>query len=124
MNKKYKTKTIKLPVKLSKQLDLKVVENGYGLRGTSRWINDAIKQLLTFYDQDFIVEMIENTDDIENLDTSICFTYDVSITDLLDKWVLIIRNIHPLFEGVQSKIIRACIIHKILGSIETINKLV
>ena len=124
MNKKYKTKTIKLPVKLSKQLDLKVVENGYGLRGKSRWINDAIKQLLTFYDQDFIVEMIENTDDIENLDTSICFTYDESITDLLDKWVLIIRNIHPLFEGVQSKIIRACIIHKILGSIETINKLV
>jgi hypothetical protein len=123
MRKKYLTKSVKLPIKLSDQLDSKLVECGYGPRKKSKWIGEAIKEFLKFPDEEFILEAIEYSDEMENLEKGLCFTYDDEVGRLLSKWVVAIRRKHPLFEGVQSKIIRTAILQKILGSIDTISKL-
>lgn len=123
MRKKYLTKSVKLPIKLSDQLDKTLEDSGYGPRKKSKWIGEAIIQLLSFPDREFIFESIENADEMENLDKGICFTYNEEIRLLLDEWVVRVRQKNPLFEGVQSKIIRASIVQRMLGSIETISKL-
>ncbi len=123
MARSYKTKSFKLPSSLELDMNKKVVADGYGLRGKSRWLCDAITKFLTFSDNEFILDCIEYADNLENLEKSVSFRPTEEVRELLSEWAICARKKMPMLEGVISKIIRAAIIQALLGSIDTIKDL-
>lgn len=117
------TKSFKIPLELEKEMNQKLVAQGYGLRGKSKWICDSICKFLTFPDKDFILDCIELSEELENLTKSISFRPTEKVDALLDEWIIRVRTKMPLIEGLKSKIIRTAIIHNLLGSLESIKKL-
>lgn len=116
------TKSFKVPASLEMEMHKKLVSEGYGLRGKSKWICDAICKFLTFSDKDFVLDCIELSEELENLDKSISFRPTETVDNLLDQWIINVRMKMPAIEGLKSKIIRTAIIHNLLGSITSIEK--
>lgn len=117
------TKSFKIPASLEMEMNKRLVLEGYGLRGKSKWICDSICKFLTCPDKDFILDCIELSEGFENLNKSISFRPTEMVENLLDQWIINIRMKMPAIEGLKSKIIRTSIIHNLLGSIESIEKL-
>lgn len=117
------TKSFKIPTSLEIEMNKKLVFEGYGLRGKSKWICDSICKFLTFPDKEFILDCIELSEELENLDKSISFRPTSVVDHLLDEWVVNVRMKMPTIEGLKSKIIRTAIIHNLLGSVESIGKI-
>lgn len=123
MTKEYTTRSFKIPADFELKMNQTLVSDGYGLRGKSKWICDAIVSLLTFSDQEFIMDCIEYADEFENLDKNMSFRPTEEVDHLLNDWVIKARIKMPALEGVKSKIIRACIIQAILGSVKSLKKI-
>jgi hypothetical protein len=117
-----KTRSFKIPLSLENDIARKVVKDGYGLRGRSKWICDSIENFFKIDDKDFILECISYADDLEKLDKSISFRPTPLVDELISKWVITVRQKMPVLEGVKSKIIRTAIIHAILGTFVTIKE--
>lgn len=117
------TKSFKIPASLEIEINKKLVAEGYGLRGKSKWICDAITQFLNCQDKDFILDCIEFSEELKNLNKSISFRPTETVYILLDQWIVAVRMKMPMIEGVKSKIIRTAIIHKLLGSVNSIEKI-
>jgi len=113
MRKKITTRSFKIPVEIEKKMNKKLVADGYGLRGKSKWICDAITHFLT-QEREFCIECIEYADDLVKLDKSVSFRPTEEVDELLNEWVLITRKRMPILEGVKSKIIRASIFQGLL----------
>ena len=108
------TRSFKLPSEIEDKMNKKLVADGYGLRGKSRWICDAIQHFLQSNDQEFCIDCILYADDLEKLDKSVSFRPSEKVDALLNDWVLISRKHMPTLEGVRSKIIRASIFQGLL----------
>ncbi len=67
------TKSFKIPASLEMEMNKKLVSDGYGLRGKSKWICDSICKFLTCPDKDFVLDCIELSEEMKNLDKSISF---------------------------------------------------
>lgn len=117
------TKSFKIPASLEIEMNKKLVSEGYGLRGKSKWICDSICKFLTFSDKEFILDCVELSEELENLDKSISFRPTLVVDQLLDDWVIQVRMKMPVIEGLKSKIIRTAIIHNLLGSIDSIDRI-
>ena len=107
------TKSFKLPVDLELKMNQKLVSDGYGLRGKSKWICDAIAHFLS-KEASFCIECIDYAGEIEKLDKGISFRPTEEVNRLLDEWVIKVRKQIPEIEGVKSKIIRAAILQGLL----------
>ncbi len=107
------TSSFKLPAEIEQKMNQKLVSDGYGLRGKSKWICDAIKSFLSNEDA-FCLECIQYADELENLNKSVSFRPTDDVDQLLNKWIIKARQHMPLLEGVKSKIIRASIIQGLL----------
>jgi len=118
-----KTKSFKIPSSLELDMQKKVVADGYGLRGKSKWICDAILKLLQFSDEEFVHDCIEYADGLQRLDKSVSFRPTTEVDNLLRDWVVKVRKRVPTMEGVKSNIIRASIMQSILGSVDTMRRL-
>lgn len=123
MSKIYSTKSFKIPSDIELQMNQKLVSDGYGLRGKSKWICDAITKLLTYSDEEFVIDCIEYADEFGNLDKSVSFRPTEEVEDLLSEWVIKARRKMPDLEGVRSKIIRCCVMQSMLGSIDSLVKI-
>lgn len=117
------TKSFKIPASLEIEMNQKLVSEGYGLRGKSKWICDSICKFLTFSDKEFILDCVELSEELEHLDKSISFRPTLEVEKLLDDWVIQVRMKMPIIEGLKSKIIRTAIIHNLLGSIDSIGRI-
>lgn len=118
-----KTKSFKVPEVLELDILQKVIADGYGLRGKSRWICDSILSFLSLEDEEFILDAIEYADELRDLNKSISFRLTEEVEIYLSDWVIKARQKMPSLEGVKSKIIRAAIMQSLLGSIPTIYRL-
>jgi hypothetical protein len=115
-------RTFKIPVSLERQMDMEIVSQGFGLKGKSKWISEAIDEFLTLPDEQFILDCIDYGQYFERLDKSISFTPTDEAERLLSEWVVKARMKMPMLEGVKSKIIRTAIIQRLLGSAKTFQK--
>lgn len=122
MNNLKTTRSFKIPADIEMRMNKKLVADGYGLRGKSKWICDAITEFLNSSGQSFILECIEYADELSNLNKSISFRSTEEVNQLLDKWIVKVRQVMPTMEGVKSKIIRTSIIQGIIGSALTLNE--
>jgi len=107
------TRSFKIPSTIETKMNKKLVADGYGLRGKSKWISDAIKHFLS-RELEFCIECVEYADDLEKLDKTVSFRPSEEVDALLFEWVVIVRKHMPALEGVKSKIIRASIFQGLL----------
>ena len=118
-----KTKSFKLPHDIETSMLHRIVADGYGLRGKSRWLCDTISKFLGLNDPEFIIDAVEYADELTNLDRSLSFRPTTEVDSLLDSWLIEVRKRLPALEGVKSKIIRAAIMQELLGAMDCISEL-
>lgn len=112
MDKIYTT-TAKLPKSINQTMLEKIVKDGYGLRGKSKWICEAIQEFLKL---DNYPELTEIADDMETMDAIVSMRINEKLMKAIDKATVEVRKKYPSIEGVKSKIIRASIIQRFIRS--------
>ncbi|EKD70664.1 MAG: hypothetical protein ACD_46C00455G0002 [uncultured bacterium] len=111
--KKIKKITVRFSKRLQQEMQTNLVQLGYGLRGKSRWLKDTINRFLNknnyidYVEQGVALNQAELTE-IE------AFYLDETIIYKIQAAFIQIRKQHPLFEGVQSALIRSAIIYQLM----------
>lgn len=103
--------TLKLPATLEKEMLYRIIEEGYGMRGKSRWVTEAIEQFLLLEN---FWEYVQLAEDIENLTQSMSIRLPELIAQKLEDARIKVRNVYPGIEGVKSLIIRASILQRLI----------
>ena len=115
MDTKRKTKkiTVRFPKRLKAEMQASLIKSGYGLHGKSRWLKEAITAFLR---QSNFVDFVEQGIDINQAELSEveAFYLDQDTILLLKNAFVKIRVKYPLFEGVQSALIRAAVVYSLM----------
>jgi hypothetical protein len=106
-----KKTTYILPSELRESI-LESVAREYGKKGKSRWIKEAIADLIA---KDAGLASVGLGEDYETYDKSDVVVIDSATFENLQIAMTTIRRQDPLFEGVQSAVIRAAIRMRLLG---------
>jgi len=110
MDKKVMT-SIKLQKNLHKRLQQRIIEDGYGMRGKSKWIIEAIESLLHLSDYPTLVEIAEDMHQLSDM-VSIRVPEDLMLR--IEQAVVHVRKQYPSIEGVKSNLVRASIMQRLL----------
>lgn len=96
---------------LQKEMQEKIIAEGYGLKGKSRWVAEAITQLLQ---NPNFAEFVSLNKQMSGLEKSESVVLDNALTKKLEEAILHVRKIFPTLDGLQSCIIRTAIIQRCL----------
>lgn len=110
MQKKVMT-SIKLQKNLHRRLQQRIIEDGYGMRGKSKWIIESIEDLLRFADFPSLVDI---ADDMHHLSDLVTLRVPEDLMMRIEKAIIQVRKQYPTIEGVKSNLIRASIIQRLL----------
>jgi len=104
--------TVRFSSRLKTEMQKAVIQLDYGLHGKSRWLEEAIK---LFLEQSNYIELVETGIDINQADLSHveAFYLDDETIKRVKSALVSVRIQYPLFEGVQSAFIRACVIYSL-----------
>lgn len=105
--------SFKILATLNQKLDERVVADGYGMRGKSRWVREAIENLLANPD---CGELVSLSDEAVGKTNSISVRLPQELFLEMEKEVIDIRRNHPEIEGIKSKIVRTAIIQRLIRS--------
>ena len=115
MDAKRKTKkvTVRFPKRLKAEMQAALIKSGYGLHGKSRWLKEAIA---TFLLQPNFIEYVEHGIGINQAELSDveAFYLDFDTIQIVRDAFVKVRVKYPLFEGVQSALIRAAVIYSLM----------
>lgn len=103
--------TVKLPKPIFTRLLNRVVNDGYGLRGKSKWIIDAIERFLELPN---FPELVDIANDMDDLSEIVSMRLSDQLVTKMDQAVILVRKDYPAMEGVRSNIVRASIIQAII----------
>ena len=94
-------------------LDVKEVmmKERYDLKGKSKWVSEAIHDLLSFQNLNELVMINDQMEGFSKLDS---ISIEHELKKKLDAAVVEIRKEYPSIEGVQSKILRTAIVQRLL----------
>ncbi len=110
-------KKIMTSIKLQKLLHFKmqqrIISDGYGMRGKSKWIIEAIEKFLSLADFPSLVDIAEDMSQHQSTEI-ICIRLPEEIIIKLEKAIIQIRRQYPVMEGVKSNLIRASIMQRLL----------
>lgn len=109
-----KNTTIRIPLPLEKKLLSAVVDSNYGMRGKSRWVEEAILNLLNTEGYSDHVNWDLTSENREKTKI-MSLSFDKNTMDKLDSAVVEVRKYYPKLEGVKSRIIRAAIMQRVLN---------
>jgi metal-responsive CopG/Arc/MetJ family transcriptional regulator len=118
MQKKIVT-SIKLQKKLHHRLQQRIIEDGYGMRGKSKWIIESVESLLKIDDYPTLVDIAEDMDQLSDI-ISIRLPEDLMMQ--IEKAVVSVRKQYPTIEGVKSNLIRASIVQRLLREPATVTE--
>ena len=102
-----------IPTGLQQELAERTVKDGYGLRGKSKWVSEAIDNLLNINNYP---ELVNYSDEMRNLKAVETITVDKLLKLSLNNSVIVIRKQYPMLEGLQSRIVRTAILQRLLRS--------
>jgi hypothetical protein len=114
---KLRKNTKKITVRFSYQLRIEmqqsIIKSNYGLHGKSKWLAEAID---LFLEQQNYVEWVEHGININQADLSEveAFYLNNDSINSVKEALTTVRIKYPLFEGVQSAFIRACVIFRLM----------
>lgn len=102
-----------VPASLQHEVRIHVIKDGYGLRGKSKWISEAIQNLLSLNN---FPDLVSYSDGMRNLNVLETITIDGKLMLEMNKALLEIRKKYPILEGIKSRIIRTAIMQRIIRS--------
>jgi hypothetical protein len=105
--------TFVLPDTLQKDFKKQIIKDGYDMRGKSRWVSEGIERLLAMRNYPELVYLNNEMKGFEKLE-SVVITKEQK--KFLDHAVVEVRKEYPALEGVQSRIVRAAIVQRLLQS--------
>ena len=109
-------KKVKITFNMPKQMNLevraKVIEDEYGMRGKSLWIQEAVESLLNMSGFE---DYVSYSNEMERFDVVDSVVFPRSVKLSIEKAVVAVRIKYPALEGVQSHILRAAILQRLLG---------
>lgn len=103
--------SIKLQKLLHYKLQQRIISDGYGMRGKSKWIIEAIEMLLSLPDYPTLVDI---ADDMDRLNEIVSIRLSEVLMRKIDQAIINVRRHYPAMEGVKSNLIRASIIQRLL----------
>lgn len=112
-NKRVKTVTVSFRTsgKIVQMMLERVVAGGYGLKGKSRWVTDAVERFLKMPGYWDLVDIASAQED---LDKSVTCIIPITVSEKLEKALIEVRQHFPGMEGVKSNILRASITQRLL----------
>lgn len=110
MNSKVMT-SIKLQKKLHHKMQQRIISDGYGMRGKSRWLIEAIENLLSMPDYPMLVDI---ADGMDHLSEMVSIRLPETLAHKIDNAIIEVRRHFPAMEGVKSNLIRASIIQRLI----------
>ena len=102
-----------IPQTMQQELRERITKDGYGLRGKSNWVADSLKHFLSL---DEFIKFVFYTEDMGSSDVIETISLDKDIKMMLDDASYKVRSAYPMMEGVQSRIVRASILQRLLRS--------
>jgi metal-responsive CopG/Arc/MetJ family transcriptional regulator len=111
--------SIKLQKNLHRRLQQRIIEDGYGMRGKSKWIIEAIESLLTLTDYPSLVDIAE---DMDQLSEMVSIRLPENLIVRIEHAIIQVRKQYPSIEGVKSNLIRASIIQRLLRQPTTVTE--
>lgn len=89
----------------------RMASEGYDLKGKSKWISEAVYELLA---TDNFSELVNINEQMQNFGKLDSISIDQALKTKLDNAIIEIRRNFPSIEGVQSKILRTAIVQRLL----------
>ena len=89
----------------------RIVAEGYGLKGKSKWVTEAVERFLAMPDYIACVDIASAQEDMS--DPVLC-TIPESLSRKLDLALIEVRRQYPDMEGVKSNIMRASLTQRLL----------
>lgn len=111
--------SIKLQRKLHQRLQQRIIEDGYGMRGKSKWIIESVESLLGLVDYPTLVDIAE---DMNQLTEIVSIRLPEELMVKIEKAVVQVRKQYPSIEGVKSNLIRASIVQRLLREPATVTE--
>lgn len=111
--------SLKLQKNLHRRLQQRIIEDGYGMRGKSKWIIESINALLALTDYPTLVDIAEDMDQLSDM-VSIRLPEELMLR--IEQAVIKVRTQYPTIEGVKSNLIRASIIQRLLRNSTTVTE--
>ncbi len=111
--------SIKLQRKLHQRLQQRIIEDGYGMRGKSKWIIESVESLLGLVDYPTLVQIAE---DMNQLTEIVSIRLPEELMVKIEKAVVQVRKQYPSLEGVKSNLIRASIVQRLLREPATVTE--
>ncbi len=103
--------SIKLQKLLHYKMQQQIIRDGYGMRGKSKWLIEAIENFLTLPDYPSLVDI---AGDMEQLSETISLRLPDELIKKLDQAIINVRRQYPAMEGVKSNLIRASIMQRLI----------
>ena len=113
------TTSIKLQKNLHRQLLRRIIEDGYGMRGKSKWIIESIESFLKLSDYPTLVDIAV---DMDQLNEMVSIRIPEYLMLRIEKAIVHIRKQYPSIEGVKSNLIRASILQRLLREPTTVTE--
>ena len=111
--------SIKLQKNLHRRLEQRIIEDGYGMRGKSKWIIESIESLLKITDYPTLVDIAE---DMKELSDMVSIRLPEDLMQKLEQAIIRVRQQFPTLEGVKSNLIRASIMQRLLRQPTTVTE--
>ena len=102
-----------VPHNLKAELHERIIKDGYGLRGKSRWISEAVEELLKYKK---FFDLISYGDEMSGFDKTETVVIENSLKIKLEEAIIAVRGKFPMLEGVKSRILRTAILQRVLRS--------
>ena len=108
---KPKITSIKLQKQLHFKMQQRIINDGYGMRGKTKWIIEAIEKFLTIPD---FLDFVDIADEASHLEENLSLRLPEETFNKLENALLKVRTSFPMMEGVKSKLVRASITQRIV----------
>jgi hypothetical protein len=103
--------SIKLQRLLHFKMLQRIISDGYGMRGKSKWIIEAVESFLQLPDYPSLVDI---ADEMEQLTEIVSIRLTEDLMNKLDQAIICVRRQYPAMEGVKSNLIRASIMQRLI----------
>lgn len=112
MSNKFKV-AFAVPSNLKNELNERIIKDGYGLRGKSKWIAESVENLLGYKE---FLELISYSDEMHGFDQLETAVIEYSLKMKLEQAIIEVRREFPTLEGVKSRILRTAVLQRMLRS--------
>lgn len=111
--------SVKLQKSLHQTVQQRIIRDGYGMRGKSTWMAEAIESFLQLADFPTLTDI---AGEMDQLTDTISIRLPAELVMKIDRAVIEVRRIYPGMEGVKSNLIRASIMQRLIRNATSVTE--